>query len=425
MNLELSLSLESIVVQDSADGAAVDPNVTRTRVIDTFFADGTWTKPATFWNAAGAANRALVQAWAGGAGATAGVGAGGGGAESEDDLLLTDASYGWTGLAGGGVNANSSNVVFGSNMVVAAGALSGANGGTGGQAAACVGSSKRSGGNGQVGTGNTIGGGGAGSAADASGTIGGAPEGASGGNNVRGRGLGSGGGGSAGAATQGSRGEGRVTYDIPATAGYLRRREHACARDAANATSRPAPMPSNIVAGERLLLVVISDQGGAAGLTITETGGGWTALAQVTDAANEVSARVFHKIAAGGDTATIATSASEKVKMFCVRLNGAGVPEQSSATGSSTNADSPQHTRGASAKCLVFSIVGWDGSSTAFTLTGAPASYGNVISLQAEDVAAVSMAIAERFVESDTENPGAWTSATEQWVALTLMVPPA
>lgn len=390
-------------------------------VVDTLLADATLNVPNNALSIAlvrGAGKRRL---WAGGGGGVIATGGGGGGAYSEDNSLPQGSSQVVAGLAGGAAATSAANATVNTTELVAEGGKSGLTQ-AGGLASNGTGTVKFDGGNGAAGAGNTTGGGGAGETASGSSAAGGAHLGGRGVGAAAGRWLSAGGGSAAAAQQAGHRGEFRAAYVTAATAGFPRPVGGITwGRDTADsAVARTVTMPSGIVAGDLLLLFITSD-----GASITFTVTGWTLLVTGTDAA-QVTHAIYYKVAAGGDTISYNTSASESTCYFCMRVANAGTPEAATAaSGSSTNADPPSITPSASKKWMFIATAGWD--STPLTLTGFPANYGTALSIPAFGANTdSSMGLCIRYLETGAaENPGTFTSGTEQWVTNTIAVPPA
>lgn len=421
MHLSLSLALGGQRSSGGASGGA--PPGSLTRVTDTLLADGTWTSPASITGVDGVtANRAQIECWAPGAGGTLAVSGGGGGAYARGNAVVVAPSTGYAvaGLAGAAVNVNATDATFDTTVVVAKGGLSGTNGGAGGTAAASTGDTKFSGGNGTAGAGSVAGGGGAGEAAAGVLGIGGANTGGTSNANADGRMLGAAGGSSAGSGRAGARGEFRATYYAPATVGFPRVDQETFGRDAANGTTRNITLPSG--SGGRLMCVVCSD--GVPTISMS----GWTQVGTQTNGAGSTHAiAVFRRDSDGSDGSNIAiaTSATERVAWYVVRLQNAGSGIELTGTAlSSTNADCPNHTpSGGSAKYLWFAVVGWD--AIALTMSAFPANYGSGLTLHDDGSAqGVMLITTRRYLEAASENPGAFTSSAQSWVGVTISVPP-
>lgn len=386
--------------------------------IDSFGADGTWNRPAlgSFCGLTGSANRARVELWGAGAGGTAAVGGGGGGAYSRvDDLDVSSAaSFAIAGLAGAAANTNGTDATFGATLVVAKGGLSGANGGTGGQAAACTGDTKLSGGNGTAGSANTAGGGGAGSATAGSSSTGGSPEGGSSTANANGRIFSSGGGSSAASGFAGANGRARIAYQAVAQPGYPRLAAYTLDRSVG--TSHGVVVPSGTQVGDVLVWWVVAD-----GNVTISSGGSATEICTGISVSN-VRGSAFYRVATGVDSFSFTTSATSRLQISCFRFAGAGTPEGTAATGDSTNADPPNHTSsGGSVKGIWLALAGWDASAEV-VISAAPANYGNWLTMGPAGVTGVFQSVSMRELEAASENPGAYTSGPEQWVAATVLV---
>lgn len=390
---------------------------------------GTHTKPAKLTDLSFVDGKARGRCWAAGGGGTAATRAGGGGGFSEEPSFTPGTTETVTVPTGGAANTNGSDCSIGTH-VVAKGGLSGGNGGTGDNSAG-TGTTKRNGGTGATGAGNNAGGGGAGSAANGSGTAGGTPDGGIGQNATAGRKLGAGGGSSAGAGQTGGGGEARIDYYVPATPGFARRMGYGAGRDAGDTTgassARNAVMPSGIVAGEVLVLVVAVDCRLAA--FNVQTPSGWTQLlgGTIRDGTNAIGIAVFWKVAAGGDTANsivtdvAATPTATQCSYTVTRFANAGTPTATSATGSSTNANPPDTGALSSGNYAIMAACSIDGGST--TLTALPSTYSGGCNIYpATDVGAI-LSSAHKNITGTSENPGTFTSGNEQWAAVTIAIP--
>lgn len=390
-------------------GGGAAPATPQTIVVDTFRSSGTWNSPAS-------AGSAIVQCWGGGGGGTTDTGAGGGGAFAQDTFSYA-ASTGYPVVIGAAAAANTdgADTTFNTSTVVAKGGLSGGNGGNGGTAAASTGSVKFDGGNGGQGTGVRVGGGGAGDKSAAALNVPGEPTGGLGSSSF-GRVLGAGGGSSGTGQTGGIRGECRVFYTIDATAGFPRVTGHSCGRSTADSTSVAASLPTS-TAGRLLLLLVASD--GVPTITVD----GWTKVGQVSEGTSQVSLALFTKIAEGGDTATIELTASEIVTYKAWEIADAGAVEWTTASGSSTNPNPPEHTpSGGSAKYLWIAAAAWDNSGN---VSAWPSGFGSQFLVPSYNTVAAELATGEMFEEAASKDPGTFTAVSEQWCAATISIAPA
>lgn len=180
-------------------------------------------------------------------------------------------------------------------------------------------------------------------------------------------------------------------------------------------TSHAITMPAGITAGD-LLIVVFSVDGAP-----TCTASGWNKLGQASNS-TVVTGAIFWKRAAGSDTCTVTTTTAEQSSHVVLRITGGGDPTGASANGSSTNSNPPSHTAAAAFDHLWIATRSGDSTVVA---TAAPTNYGNLQTLAAAGTGGASSNTAERTVNaSTTEDPGTFTSASEQWVSWTLAVPP-
>lgn len=412
-----------VSLQGKAGGGGAPAPPSMTLVVDTFFAAGTWTSPASFQHPDGTADAAQVELWSGGGGGTTATGGGGGGEYARKKVtgLSPSTGYAIAGIAGGAAGVSAVNTTFNTAAVIAVGGASGTTGtgGTGG-----TGDVLRAGGNGTPGAGTQDGGGGAGSATAAVGPIPGDPEGGWQ-NNSTTRQLSAGGRSLAGSASAGARGEGRVTTLQPAVAGFPRRGPDSCGRDIANATTRDMTLPATAHDGSRgkLLIVVQSDAVGGATISMPD----WTQIGATTiNAGNNCCMAVFQFDSTSADPTgsqrDIVTNNSESVSWRCFRVLGAGNIEVAFSSGSSTNPDPPAMANTGSKKRLIINAAGVD---SAAIVTSAPTNYGNILTVQAFNTSSEVLLTSERMLESSSEDPGAWGVDSHPWVAVTIGIDPA
>jgi prepilin-type N-terminal cleavage/methylation domain-containing protein len=182
-------------------------------------------------------------------------------------------------------------------------------------------------------------------------------------------------------------------------------------------TSHSITMPGGITAGD--LLICIFSVDGAPTCTASS---GWTILGQASNVA-VVTQAIFYKVAAGGDTLTITTSAAEQSSHIVLRIAGAGSTITGTpANGSSTNSNPPSHNAGSSQKYLWVATRGGDSTTVP---TAIPTNYSSGTHYAAAGTGGASTSTATRQYEIQTEDPGTWTVATEEWVCWTLAIPPA
>lgn len=181
---------------------------------------------------------------------------------------------------------------------------------------------------------------------------------------------------------------------------------------ASNTTSHAITLPTGIVAGE-LLLVVFSTDGNP---TVTAPAD-WQKLGQASNGTT-VTGAVFYKTAAGSDTLTITTSASEQSSHVSFRFAPGNYVLGANANGSSTNSNPP--TLALTATDVLW-IATRSGDSTVVA-TVAPTNYANLQTIAAAGTGGASTNTAERSLNAASEDPGTFTSATEQWVSWTIAV---
>lgn len=389
----------------------------------------TYTGSATFVAPPGITTLDKVEAWGAGGGGSTNVGGGGGGAYAATTSVTVVPGANYSVVVGtSAANSNGGDSTFNSTTVVADGGLSGTNGGTGGSTANSTGATEYAGGNGLIAAGDAGGGGGAGATgAGSNGSTSGAatpgtPDGGPGGDPTSDTSAGKmfGGGGISRAAIQtaGATGGVRITYTEARIPGFAAVVGRSYDRDASDATSRDLTMPSGITAGELLIAIVSSD--GAPTVSMT----GWTKLGQVTDGTSATTQAVFYKTAAGSDTGTVTTSSSEQTAHTVLRIKDGGTPTGTSASGTSGSANPPSHNTGASGDYLWIVGSAVDGTLTVFVgQTAAPATYGDLMLAHAEDTGGISHAVADLQKTIQTEDPGTFTHASQEWSAWTIAVP--
>jgi hypothetical protein len=182
-------------------------------------------------------------------------------------------------------------------------------------------------------------------------------------------------------------------------------------------TSHPITLPAGVEMGDLLLCIFSSDGNPTVSIG---SGAGWVLLDQGVYGLTVTSA-VLYKVATGSDALTVDTTASEESSHIVLRIRDGGIPTTAaSASGASTNANPPSHTASRPANYLWVSAASWD---DIITPSAAPANYSNLTTKAATNAAGASTATAERLLYATTENPGAFTSVSEQWVAWTIAVP--
>ncbi len=278
-------------------------------------------------------------------------------------------------------------------------------GGAGGAGSATTGGTAGTAG---AGTGGAAGGAGQYNAAGVNGSVGSIPGGAGSGASVQGTTNRSGG--------SGARGALKLTYD----AYFPKVEARSSGNNATNTTSHTITMPSGITVGE-LLLIVFSTDGIP---TVSIGSGGWTKLSQTPDSTNVTTQAIFYKIAAGSDTATVTTSASEQSSHIVFRISSAGNPTGTGVGGNSTNSNPASHNPLAQERYLWISTRGGDASAGVGVVpTLSPANFANLTTVNAGSTSGATTATSERMGYLTILDPGTFTSATEQWVSYNIAIP--
>jgi hypothetical protein len=396
--------------------------------VDTFTQNGTWIAPE-------GVTSITVEAYGAGGGGSTNVGGGGGGAYARSTAVSVSPGTAYTVTVGtSAANTNGGDSTFNSTTVVADGGLSGTNGGTGGLAANSTGNDLTyDGGNGCIQAGAAPGGGSAGDEGAgtnsncSSGGTGAHKRGGSGGSAISGsvgKVVGGGGNSQTAAQSTGGRGEVIITYsryspdDYPYVAG------RSIGRTASANTSFSLNMPSSIVQYDTLVAVITADGNPTIGLD------GWTKIGQVSNG-TAVTQAVFYKTAAGGDSATATTSASEDIAYTVLKIKNAGTPTGSSAGSGTSAPNPPSHDSGSVAKRLWIATAGNDfGLTTGFSYNFSPTAtapqfFLNWLEVPAQHNAAVWQALGEQLLENQTLDPGTFSvsGGSEEWVSWTISIP--
>ena len=193
-----------------------------------------------------------------------------------------------------------------------------------------------------------------------------------------------------------------------------------------NSTSWTPLSSVTVVPGELLLFVCSADGVPTLSVNTGSSTAGWTKLDQASDATSAVTGAIFVLLPDDNKAATatlaISSTASEQYSGILYRIRGAdSLDFGAAATGSSTNSNPPSNTLPVSARDIL-AIATRSGDSTVVA-TVAPASYTNLQSQAGGGTSGVSTNSAERALSATaTEDPGTFTSATEQWVSYTVLL---
>jgi hypothetical protein len=134
-------------------------------------------------------------------------------------------------------------------------------------------------------------------------------------------------------------------------------------------------------------------------------------------------ASVVHwKVAAGSDALTLISESLEQCSHFAIRISGhASAVALASASGNSTNADPPNVAITGSAQDVLFIAASCQDAQVVATV--APAGYGNLTTKAATNAAGASISIADKTANATADNPGVFTTTTEQWIAWAIAIP--
>jgi len=193
-----------------------------------------------------------------------------------------------------------------------------------------------------------------------------------------------------------------------------------------DSTSWSITTAASFSAGDLCLVFVSSDGNN----TISESGGPlWTRdTGGIANATNRVTGALFSRVASGSGTLTLSLTAtgSEQYSAVMLKITGtspflatASGSTFASSQGDSTNSDPANFNPGTSAARIWICSRHGDGLTVA---TAAPTNYGNLQSRTAGGASGASTNTAERSLTASSDDPGVFTSSTEQWVCLTVAV---
>jgi len=340
---------------------------------------------------------------------------GGGGAFAEGTavIVVPTTPYAVVIGAGGVAGADGGDTTFNVVTVVAKGGQGGELGNAGGQAAACTGDIKWSGGTGHGFGGAGPGGGSAGYSSAGDPVVGtaipGLPDGTYGGWIVLGAIPGAGGGKNNFNSEPGGSGICQVIYDDGITEGFPDVPTRSQGKG--SVTGTVCLMPTGIQADELLILIV--------GITTapTITVPGWSSIGSQNYAADTHKLEVFTKVATGGDTATITLSVTPNPHWYViyrVSTSDAGSIQITFATNAGDMGDPPVHTpSGGSGKYLWICGSSWIDPGAA-VVTALPTGFESLWrGIPWGNDAAITQVgqCADRLFEGATLNPTAFTGS--------------
>lgn len=210
-----------------------------------------------------------------------------------------------------------------------------------------------------------------------------------------------------------------LNYRIPSISGYPSIINISQGSETSTSNSHTVLMPSGIITGDLLLLVISSD----ANPTVnTTTDSSWTSLHQLTHATT-VTQAVFYKFSNGTEiSATVGTTSTARMTSYTVlAIREAGTPVSSTANASSTNANPPSLDTGTSQKYLWIAPASWD-LSAGFNVTSMPSGFNSFVQTAGRSLSSVTTAVSWYYYEGSSLDPGTYTSFNEQWVASTIAI---
>ena len=180
-------------------------------------------------------------------------------------------------------------------------------------------------------------------------------------------------------------------------------------------------MPASIAAGERLVVVISVDQADCV-VWVDEAVSGklWEKLGQDSNGVS-VTGAAFTKVAEGSDVLTLLTTTPQQSSHVSLRISAANRTGVAVANGSSTNSDPPLLTLAEGSPSPAVLWIATRSGDAAVVATAAPAGYAN-LQTQTGGASGASTNTAEKTATADSENPGTFTSNTEQWVSFTIGV---
>lgn len=197
---------------------------------------------------------------------------------------------------------------------------------------------------------------------------------------------------------------------------------------ATNQTSHTVTMPSGIVSGDLLIIVMANDDLG--GFLVVTYPAGWT---KFFNRSNQARLSCAWRKADGteGGSITVTTSSNETMSCVAYRIDSTldptVTPPKASipgATGSSANPDpNSLAVDGPTRDYLWIAIHGHDGNNR--TTTGIPTGYGNQQSIEVGTLGGCGVGCADRDLNATSEDPGTFSiSASDGWVAGVIAVYP-
>lgn len=197
--------------------------------------------------------------------------------------------------------------------------------------------------------------------------------------------------------------------------------------DNTDVLSHAINMPSGIAAGNFLLVVVTNDGTATLSIDTGASGEDWLILRQDqnSNGGSSPHASIIYKLSAvGGDALTITLDATEQISAVAWRIDAATGVEAEVSTGNGVDSDPPNLApAGGLAEYLwIAARCGDDGVDQA---SAAPTDYDSTFTTATGGGSGgTATATGERTLTAESDDPGPFTSPTEQWAAYTIAVAP-
>ncbi len=196
--------------------------------------------------------------------------------------------------------------------------------------------------------------------------------------------------------------------------------------ESANTTTHDVLTPSGNVSGDLLICILGLDSVEP----VLSMPAGWVKLFEETGSGGSTLSFWYKILTSTESDFTYTTAGAETTANACLRItgwHGTTVPEGSSTSGNSTNANPPSHTvsgwTGSAEDTLWLACYAIDGNNQA---TGYPTSFtGDNFTDYSGHAAGPAIAYCTREISADTQDPGTFTNAAEQWAAGTIAIRPA
>jgi hypothetical protein len=192
---------------------------------------------------------------------------------------------------------------------------------------------------------------------------------------------------------------------------------------ASNLLTYTPALPASIAVGELLVVAIGFDASSSPTLTVDTafSGNNWTQIDQQMVPV-VVGMVIYYKIAQGSDALRVNSTGSEQFGNISWRISHATsiAGTFSTQATAAVNADPPSHTFGGAAETLWLAVITNDGDTA--IASAAPTGYSNLTTRAASAATGCTMASAEKTSTAASENPGVFTTASQEWIAATLGV---